>query len=193
MQIDIRYLTTFTYDAAVSESQNALRAKPTTNQRQRLLRYVITVDPVVPVFSYVDYWGTHVDCFGVVGRHTRLTILADSTVETRDAPQPEGSSPWPRADTSDGHREYLVRSPHVSWDGQIESFARDAVAGATSSEEAALGIHDAVARSHQLRVWRHRDRGHRRRKCSSKPPASARTTPIWPLPPTARLGCRPGT
>ena len=45
MHIAIRYLTTFTYDTHVSESNNALRACPAENGSQRLLRYAVQVDP----------------------------------------------------------------------------------------------------------------------------------------------------
>jgi transglutaminase-like putative cysteine protease len=117
-----------------------------TNEHQRLLRYSVTVDPPAPVSSYADYWGTHVDCFGVVGRHTRLTILADSTVDTRGPVQPSGATPWLTAEASDPHGEYLVPSPHVAWDERIETFARDAVAGTETLEEAAVAINDAVAK-----------------------------------------------
>ena len=79
MRMAIRYLTTFTYDTQVSESQNALRAKPASDVRQRLIDYSVTVDPTARIFSYTDYWGTQVDCFGVIGRHTRLTVVADSS------------------------------------------------------------------------------------------------------------------
>ena len=51
MRMAIRYLTTFTYDTHVSESQNALRAKPASGGRQLLVNYSVTVDPAARIFS----------------------------------------------------------------------------------------------------------------------------------------------
>jgi transglutaminase-like putative cysteine protease len=53
MRMTIRYLTTFTYDTHVSESQNALRAKPASDERQRLLAYSVTAMPLIPIRIWV--------------------------------------------------------------------------------------------------------------------------------------------
>ncbi len=145
MNIAIRYLTTFTYDAEVSESHNALRACPAATPTQRLVRYDVTVDPAARIVSYRDYWGTRVDSFGIVGRHTRLTIVADAEVETSAAPGPTNGAPWPVADrTDDNLYEYLTPSPHVEWGKDVAAFGRDAVAGATTLIDAATAVQAAV-------------------------------------------------
>ena len=69
MRMAIRYLMTYTYDAEVTESHNALRAKPADNERQKLISYTVSVDPSARIYAYEDYWGTQVDSFGVIGRH----------------------------------------------------------------------------------------------------------------------------
>ncbi|NNC93708.1 MAG: transglutaminase family protein, partial [Acidimicrobiia bacterium] len=93
MEIAIRYLTTFTYDTHVSESHNALRACPASTGTQQLVRYSVTVDPEARISSHHDYWGTRVDSFGVVGNHSRLTVVADAVVETTKPATPGDGGP----------------------------------------------------------------------------------------------------
>lgn len=146
MDIAIRYLTTFTYDTHVNESHNALRACPATTPTQELVRYNVTVDPETRVASHRDYWGTHVDTFGVVGGHTRLTLVADADVRTSQPAQPENDSPWPPGGVpTDGLYEYLVPSPHVAWDEPVAAFGSDATANASALVEAAIDVQQAIA------------------------------------------------
>ena len=145
MRMSIRYLTTFTYDAEVSESQNALRARPASNERQRLIEYGVRIDPPVRVLSHTDYWGTNVDCFGVVGQHTRLTVVADSTVETSQAVAPIGAGAWPPLVVIDSlEAEFLAASPHVAWSEEVADFGREVVRTSTSLMDAVGSIHRAV-------------------------------------------------
>lgn len=146
MRMTIRYLMTFTYDTHVSESQNALRAKPATDGRQRLIGYSVTVDPAARIFSYTDYWGTQVDCFGVIGRHTRLTVVADAVVETLDTREPAEDEAWPpRVGWNTPEAEYLTTTPHVAWTGEIAEFARDITSGAGSTVAAAQAVQAGVS------------------------------------------------
>lgn len=143
MHIAIRYLTNFTYDTEVSESHNALRACPAESANQRLLRYSVRVDPESRVFSHRDYWGTRVDTFGIVGRHTRLTVVADAEVETAVPRQPVDGAPYPPSDL-DRHFEYLTPTPHVGWNQAIRDFGTAAVGDAATMLEAAGAIQAAV-------------------------------------------------
>ena len=126
MRLDIRYATTFSYDAPVRESQNELRACPATDARQALVHYHVTTTPSSRVTSYVDFWGTRVDTFGIRAPHDRLEVVAEATVETDAQP--------PLADTVDvaevqaplfveNHLEYLQPSPHVRWSGDVADAA----------------------------------------------------------------------
>ncbi|NND04323.1 MAG: transglutaminase family protein [Acidimicrobiia bacterium] len=145
MRMTIRYLSTYTYDGVVSESQNALRAKPMTNARQTLLSYSVTVDPPALVYSYTDYWGTQVDCFGVIDRHTRLTVVADSVVQTSIQPAPLDAGSWPlQGEPTGSDVEYLAPSPHVLWDERVKQFGNGAVDGETTLVGAARAVQKAV-------------------------------------------------
>lgn len=110
MRFDIRYRTVFTYTELVSESQNELRACPTSDECQRLLDYRVTVHPSARVFSFVDSWGTRVDAFGLRKPHLAMEVVAEAAVETRPRPLPTAApqlSALERPEFVDAHYEYL--------------------------------------------------------------------------------------
>jgi transglutaminase-like putative cysteine protease len=127
MRLDIRYVTTFEYDDLVRESQNELRACPTSDERQQLLSYRVTTTPSSKVLSTVDYWGTRVDAFGVRVPHAALEIVAEAVVDTSRVP-PITAAPRMAAlgdpEFVDRHSEYLQPSPHCTWGPGIEALAR---------------------------------------------------------------------
>ncbi|TVR26858.1 MAG: transglutaminase family protein [Nitriliruptor sp.] len=149
MRLDIRYLTRFRYAAPVSESQNELRACPATDHRQALVHYHVTTEPASRVASYVDYWGTRVDTFGVRERHPELEVVAEATVETQVPVRPQ--LPVPTAALGDErfhdtHLEFLQPSPHVRWSAEVARAARQ-VAAAADDDVAAIAqaVHDRLA------------------------------------------------
>jgi transglutaminase-like putative cysteine protease len=149
MRLDIRYLTSFSYPEAVRESHNVLRACPMSDARQELLSYRVATTPAARVFSYVDYWGTRVDVFGIALPHTRLEVLVEATVQTRDTGR---LTACPRlaslrdADFLAEHQEYLEPSPHTAWG---ESLRREAEIRAANAGDdvvgAVLALHRAAA------------------------------------------------
>jgi transglutaminase-like putative cysteine protease len=149
MRFDIRYLTSFSYPEAVRESHNVLRACPMTDARQELLSYRVATTPAARVFSYVDYWGTRVDVFGIAVPHTRLEVLVEATVQTRETGP---LTACPRlASLRDGdfiaeHQEYLEPSPHTHWGAALrrDSEIRAANAG-DDVVGAVLALHRAAA------------------------------------------------
>ena len=142
MRIDLRYVSSFTYDGPVAQSHNLLRARPTDDRHQRVISYDVDVDPSAPVRSSFDYWGTWVDTFAIVQEHTRLTVAAEAIVETseHEAPDPDVAAP---ADPFAFH-EYLMPSPHVAWDSVVADFARTSIGGASSYLEQVHGVVTAV-------------------------------------------------
>lgn len=144
MNLEIRYLSRYTYDGPVGESQNALRVKPANTPGQKLLSYKLMTDPNALVVSYEDYWGTHVDMFGVNEWHTRLTVVADSRVETTPPPEPPADLVATGTDAESVY-EYLTPSPHVFWDPTIDAWAEDVAGGIEGARDRAVAIHEAVA------------------------------------------------
>ena len=131
MRFDIRYHTSFAYDALVRESQNELRACPATDEHQQLISYRVSTSPSSRVLSFTDYWGTRVDAFGVRTPHLSLDVTAEASVETRQPPL-VAVSPRPDALLApafvDDHLEYRTRSPHCEWGDGVHAAAQQAVA-----------------------------------------------------------------
>ncbi len=129
MRFDIRYHTTFAYDDLVRESQNELRACPTSDAVQQLIGYRVSTTPSSRVLSFVDSWGTRVDAFGVRDPHLVLEVVAEASVETGHQPL---LAVAPRNETLhdprfvDDHVEHLGRSRHVDWGAGVEQAARQA-------------------------------------------------------------------
>jgi transglutaminase-like putative cysteine protease len=132
VRLDIRYVTRFDYGAAVVESQNELRACPASDEHQQVVHYRVTTSPTSRVSSYLDYWGTRVDTFGVAAAHDRLEVVAAATVETVARPEPGHDVPLSELSDPgwrDVNLEYLQRSPHVAWGQAVVSRAREVAAG----------------------------------------------------------------
>ena len=137
MYLSIDYRTRFAYPEPVRQSHNELRAAPTSNATQRLLSYRFQSVPASRPLTYVDYWGTLVDAFGVRRPHSRLDIVVEAVVETQarttvaDAPRPALDDP----SYLDRYWEYLQPSPHVELTDEVRELARDASAPARTAIE----------------------------------------------------------
>ena len=156
MRFDIRYLTCFSYPEAVRESHNVLRACPMSDPRQELLSYRVSTTPASRVFSYVDYWGTRVDSFGVRRAHPRLEVVAEMVVDTEAPALPawaaamasgEGTADagvtraaLAAPDFARAHLEYLEPSPHVRWDAELRRRAEEWIAGVGDDAGGAIGV-----------------------------------------------------
>ncbi|MEX0869459.1 MAG: transglutaminase family protein, partial [Nitriliruptoraceae bacterium] len=147
MRLDIRHVTRFDYSSAVWESQNELRACPVTDERQQLLYYDVVTTPTARTASYIDYWGTRVDSFGIREPHTALEVVAASHVETRPV---ETALPHTPVDAladpafCDAHYTFLQPSPHVAFGGLVRDAARDSTASAADVATLVESIHQRV-------------------------------------------------
>lgn len=126
MRYDVSYRTSIHYDDIVRGSQNEMRACPASDGYQQLIAYRVTTHPAARILAYHDYWGTRVDTFGVREPHVSLELMAEASVETMPRPLVTVS---PRvvelsnASFRDQYVEYLSRSMHTEWDGDIASAA----------------------------------------------------------------------
>jgi transglutaminase-like putative cysteine protease len=149
VRVDIRYTTRFRYSGPVSESQNELRACPANDERQQLVHYHVTTLPSSRVSSYLDYWGTRVDTFGVRAPHDVLEVVAEATVETAEpGPLPDAVDPDALRDQRfvDAHLEFLQPSPHVRWGDGVAAAARSCADAAQGDVVGTvLGIHECVS------------------------------------------------
>jgi transglutaminase-like putative cysteine protease len=136
MRYDVSYRTSIHYDDIVRGSQNELRACPASDEYQQLVAYRVTTHPGARILAYHDYWGTRVDTFGIREPHVSLELTAEASVETMPRPLVTVS---PRlvelADASfrDQYVEYLSRSMHTEWDGDV-SAAAERIAAITGDD-----------------------------------------------------------
>jgi transglutaminase-like putative cysteine protease len=151
MRLEIRYRSSFAYAEPVRESHNVLRACPTTDDRQQLVSYRVSTNPGGRMASWVDYWGTRVDAFGIAAPHSQLEVLVEAVVDTRPT--------WPMTacprlgelrdpDFVEQHLEYLEPSPHAAWN---ETLRREAEIKAAAAGDDVVGVvlslHRAVGTS----------------------------------------------
>lgn len=144
MRLEIHYTTRFHYSAPVAESQNELRACPVSDERQQLAHYRVTTTPSARVISYLDYWGTRVDAFGVRPPHDHLEVVAEATVETGPVPAIDPLAPRSALTEErfrDRYLEFLLPSPHVTWGDTVAQEARRL---ADQAEDGVVAMIEAV-------------------------------------------------
>ena len=88
MRISIDHKTGFRYSSPVASSYNEARLTPATTNRQTVWTSRVSVEPTAWSFTFTDYWGTAVTTFELHELHKRLTVHAQSVVETRGDEQP---------------------------------------------------------------------------------------------------------
>jgi transglutaminase-like putative cysteine protease len=88
------------------------------------------------VLAYHDYWGTRVDTFGIREPHVSLEVNAEASVETMPRPLVTVSprvAELSNASFRDTYVEYLSRSMHTEWDGDVSS-AAERIAAVTGDD-----------------------------------------------------------
>ena len=103
MQFNIRHITRFIYEAAISESMMEARVQPRSDGTQRCLRFALSTTPASRIRMYQDHDGNLVHHFNIPARLSRLSIIADALVESQPAPPlPEtlGPGAWDRLDAA---------------------------------------------------------------------------------------------
>ena len=114
-RLRVTHTTQVSYTGPVRASFNEVRMTPLTLPSQITLESRVSAGPGVPVWTYVDYWGTLVSAFDIGEPHESLTVRAQSTVETGQAlGEPSATLSW--ADLRGQAREsrlleYLLATP----------------------------------------------------------------------------------
>ena len=88
MRISIDHQTGFRYSSPVASSYNEARMTPATTSHQTVWTSRVGIEPTSWSFTFTDYWGTQVTTFELHEPHKRLTVHAQSVVETRGDEQP---------------------------------------------------------------------------------------------------------
>jgi transglutaminase-like putative cysteine protease len=93
LSLTIRHHTGFTYDGLAKSSYNEARMTPLSGPSQEVRNAHIAVQPVVPLSTHTDYFGTIVTAFDIQEPHHKLEVEARSNVESR-AGQIAPAIPW---------------------------------------------------------------------------------------------------
>ena len=119
MRLSIDHQTGFRYATQVKSSYNEARMTPAETDHQTVWSSRVNIEPAAWSFSYTDYWGTTTTTFEVHEPHHRLTVHAQSVVEThgddlawdidrRVAPNDLG---WPHCGTAPSSIRWRSSSP----------------------------------------------------------------------------------
>jgi len=109
MRYTIRHVTTFAYEASISESVMEARMQPRSDGQQHCIRFGLSTMPSSRVRLYQDPDGNMVHHFGIPGRHSRLTVTAEAFVEcTPPPPLPPtlGPDAWDELDAATAGGEF---------------------------------------------------------------------------------------
>jgi transglutaminase-like putative cysteine protease len=97
----IRHMTRFRYTIPISESVMEVRMRPRSEGIQRCLEFSLQTEPRSFPQTYRDYMGNTIHHFNIPGRHTQLTITAETLIEmdrARDIPEAQTSAAWDELD-----------------------------------------------------------------------------------------------
>jgi transglutaminase-like putative cysteine protease len=153
-RLRIEHTTKVVYTGPVLTSFNEARMTPLTLPTQTTLESRVTAGAGVPVWSYVDYWGTVVSVFDLPEAHDDLLIRAVSTVET----EPFGGIPvrgtrpdWPelRQHGRSGRLlEYLLPTALTTVAEDISEAAIGEVSGPSMSPDETAAAISALVHDH---------------------------------------------
>jgi transglutaminase-like putative cysteine protease len=126
----VRHTTTFRYEPAVRESIMEVHLQPRSDGDQRCLSFTLKVDPTAKVMQYHDFTGNIVHHFDVPGRHTQVTITAQSSVDVQSVviPSVSDSGDWLDLDAlvaSGDYWEMLLPSHFARSTPLLEELAKE--------------------------------------------------------------------
>jgi transglutaminase-like putative cysteine protease len=153
-RLRIEHTTKVVYTGPVLTSFNEARMTPLTLPTQTTLESRVTAGAGVPVWSYVDYWGTVVSVFDLPEAHDDLLIRAISTVETEPfggIPAPGTRPGWPelRQHGRSGRLlEYLLPTALTTVAEDISEAAIGEISGPSMSPDETAAAISALVHDH---------------------------------------------
>lgn len=149
-RLSIRHSTGYRYAGDVHSSYNEARVTPLSTDRQIAVETAVVVTPSTPIFRYWDYWGTLVDAFDVHERHTEMSVVGTSVVETSPPLEETPAATWDdlrQPDVLDGFAEMLAPTTFVPVVEDLAGAVAE-LAGAASPVDAVRGtaawVHDRL-------------------------------------------------
>lgn len=142
-QLRIVHRTGYRYPDAVNASHNEARMTPRSTREQTVLASRLQISPTAWTHAFEDYWGTPVTAFEISEPHSRLDVVATSTVEVTSRARAAAGAGWaelgePRL--TDRYVEMLGVGEHVDPGDELRRIAQDAARGAETPSEAVEAI-----------------------------------------------------
>lgn len=142
-QLRIVHRTGYRYHGLISASHNEARMTPRATREQYVLATRLEITPVAWSHAFIDYWGTPVTAFEIAEPHSRLDVVATSTVDVGDRLSVGSGISWddlldPRL--CDQQVEYLGVTSHVDPGSELRRIAHDVAKKAARPVDAAQGI-----------------------------------------------------
>jgi transglutaminase-like putative cysteine protease len=142
-QLRIVHRTGYRYHGLISASHNEARMTPRATREQYVLATRLEITPVAWSHAFIDYWGTPVTAFEIAEPHSRLDVVATSTVDVGDRLSVGSGISWedlrdPRL--CDQQVEYLGVTEHVDPGSELRRIAQDAAKKAKRPVDAAQTI-----------------------------------------------------
>ena len=131
-RLRLLHVTTFEYDAPVSESYNEVHLQPRDDERQSCLLFALTTRPASQPGAHRDHLGNWVHRFNVLHEHRRLRIQAESAVMLHEPLPPPDDGPRLAAlereaeALYDEYHDLLVPSVYVPQPASLAELARAA-------------------------------------------------------------------
>ena len=142
-QLRIVHRTGYRYRGLISASHNEARMTPRATREQFVLATRLDITPVAWSHTFIDYWGTPVTAFEIAEPHSRLDVVATSTVDVGDRLSVGPGISWedlrdPKL--CDQQVEYLGITDHVDPGSELRRLAQDAAKKADRPVDAAQAI-----------------------------------------------------
>ena len=142
-QLRVVHRTGYRYRGLISASHNEARMTPRATREQFVLATRLDITPVAWSHSFIDYWGTPVTAFEIAEPHSRLDVVATSTVDVGDRLSVGPGVSW--ADLADPKLcdqqvEYLGITDHVDPGNELRKIAQEAAKHADRPVDAAHAI-----------------------------------------------------
>src|SRR5208282_1415410 len=134
MIYSVVHITTFTYQPAVRESVMEVRMQPRSDGPQHCLTFQLDVSPAANIMQYRDFLGNTVHHFDIAGKHTQVSVTAQSSVEVQPTPPPNpaDAGDWNDLDRivasaigSDDYWEMLLPSQYAQPTTLLQALARE--------------------------------------------------------------------
>ncbi|HEX5336432.1 MAG TPA: transglutaminase family protein [Propionicimonas sp.] len=128
-QLRIVHRTGYRYHGLISASHNEARMTPRATREQYVLATRLEITPVAWSHAFIDYWGTPVTAFEIAEPHSRLDVVATSTVDVGDRLSVGAGISWEDLRDPwlcDQQVEYLGVTEHVDPGSELRRIAQDA-------------------------------------------------------------------